>query len=124
MPRGDQLKNYARSPPIVWLVVPVWVVLAVEMIGVWRFGKDMYSGLYAIDVRRHYWTVVSVTLGAVIVSPLLVLSAFLVVHRNRARYEKRLYSAVLLLLTFSLLVSMFSCVWSCGGHPTWTSGFR
>ena len=116
-----QLRRLLR---VVWLALPVWSALAVELVGGWRFSKDMYSGQYAIDLRGHYWTLVGATLGMVIVSPLLVVAAIVVAHRNRDDHAKSIIRAVLLFLTFSLLVSMFSCAWSCGGHPTWTSGYR
>jgi hypothetical protein len=108
---------------VVCLVLPVWLALAVEMIGGWRFGKDMYSGNYAINLRGQYSTLIWTTLGALIISPLLVVGA-LEVHRNRDNYAKGLYRALLLLLTFCFLISKFNCAWSCGGHPTWTSGYR
>jgi hypothetical protein len=124
---SDNSKRYPRSLQLViWLVLPVWVVLAVELIGGWRFGKDTYSSRYAISLRGQYWTVVYATVGAVLISPLLAISALIVTRNHRAEYRSRtrLYWGVLLLVTLSLLVSMFSCAWSCGGHPTWTSGYR
>jgi hypothetical protein len=125
MLRSDNTDGRARRlVRLIWLVLPVWAALAIELIGGWRFSKDSYSLQYAIDLRGHYWTLISATLGMVIISPLLVVAAIVVAHRNRGVPAKNLVRAVFLLLAFSLLVSMFSCVWSCGGHPTWTSGYR
>jgi hypothetical protein len=65
-------------------------------------------------------------LGAVVVSPLLIVTGFVTVFSkwNTLREQKGWLSALLLLLAMSLLLCMFSCVWSCGGHPTWAGGYK
>jgi hypothetical protein len=105
-------------------VLPVLAVLATEIIGGWRFGKDPYYLEYAIDLHGFYWPVILAVAGATVASPLLVFNAFRAVRSDRPRYSGSLYRGVLLLLTISLLVSMVSCLWTCGGHPTWTSGYK
>jgi hypothetical protein len=105
-------------------VVPSFLVLATEIIGGWRFYKDPYESQYAINLYGFRWPIFLAVAGATVVSPVLVYNAFRAVRSDRPRYNKSLYSAVLLLLTISMLISAFSCVWTCGGHPTWTNGYK
>jgi len=90
----------------------------------WRFGKDPDYSQYAIHLHGLYWPVILVVVAAAVVSPLLVFNAFRVVRSDRPRYNRSLYRGVLLWLTISLLISMVSCFWTCGGHPTWTNGYK
>ena len=115
--------RYGRR--IVWFTIPTWIALAIELVGGWRFGMDTHSGKYALHLGP-YWMVVGPVLVAVLVSPLLVLRGFVILLSERPilRAQRRLVSILFLSLTLSLLASMFSCVWSCGGHPTWTNGYR
>lgn len=110
---------------IVWLVVPAFVVLMVELIGGWRFGKDMYSERYAIHLGLLY-PVVWLILAFAIVAPFLVLEGFVTIFSNWnvLRVQRGRLTVLLFLLTVSLAASMFSCAWSCGGHPTWMGGYR
>ena len=110
---------------IIWLTIPAWIALAAELMGGWRFGMDTYSGKYAIHLAP-YWMVVGSVLLAVIISPVLVVFGFVTLFSKRGilRAQKRLLPMLFLLLALALLASMFSCVWSCGGHPTWTNGYR
>ena len=114
-------QNFNR---VFWAVLPVWVVLAIEGVGGWRFGKDMYSSRYAIDLHGFYWPLIYLVCGGVIFGPILVLIGFLGSRSGRPKSDKRFYRGALLFLVVSLLISMFSCVWTCGGHPTWTSGYK
>jgi hypothetical protein len=121
MLKSEQPKRYPRNiQRVVGLVLPVWLVLAVELVGGWHYGK------HPINLYGHYWRMVMTVLSVVIISPFLAITGLVLARRNRTAYRdrRRLYNAVLLFLSLSLLVSMFSCVWSCGGHPTWTSGYR
>lgn len=121
MLKREQPKCYPRNiQRVLWLVLPVWLVLAVELVGGGRYSK------HPINLYGHYWPMVMAVLVAVIISPFLAVTGLVIARRNRAEYRerRRLYNAVLLFLSVSLLVSMFSCVWSCGGHPTWTSGYN
>jgi ABC-type sugar transport system permease subunit len=97
-----------------------------QVLGGWRFSKDNYSGTYAIGLGVFWNPVIWSTIAAVIVSPALVLTGLIIAVRNRAKDPrgKRLFAAVLLFLIVALVVSMGSCVWSCGGHPTWSSGYK
>ncbi len=122
MPEENQPGRRAGYRRILWLVLPAWLALGVEALGGWRFSKDMYSGRYAIPLGTLRDPVIWATLGAVLVSPILVVTGLVVAVRDRAR--RRGFPILLFLLTLSLVVSMFSCVWSCGGHPTWTSGYK
>lgn len=110
---------------IIWLTIPTFVTLAVEMIGGWRFRKDMYSERYAIH-RGPLYPLVWLTLALAIVAPLLIAEGFKTVFSNwnTLRVQKGWLSALLLLLVMCLLLSMFSCAWSCGGHPTWVGGYN
>jgi hypothetical protein len=118
-------ESYPRALRHVILgVLPVLAVLATEVIGGWRFGKDPYYSQYAINLHGLYRPIILVVVGAAVVSPLLVLNAFRVVRSDRPRYNRSLYRGVFLLLTISLLISMVSCFWTCGGHPTWTNGYK
>jgi hypothetical protein len=121
------MANYRRNlRKVMLLIIPTWLAIAAEAVGGWRFNMDTYSGRYAISLGGLRDPLILLTLGAVIVSPALVVIGLFVMPQNHTQCggTKRLFSAVRLLLTISLVVSMFSCVWSCGGHPTWSSGFR
>jgi hypothetical protein len=115
--------RYRRK--IIWLIVPTFVTLAVELLGGWRFGKDTYSERYAIHLGPLY-PLVWVTMALAIVGPLLIAEGFITVFSNWNTLcgQKRWLTALLLLLVLSLLLSMFSCAWSCGGHPTWMGGYK
>jgi hypothetical protein len=108
------------------LVIPTWAAFAVELLGGWRFGLDTYSGKYAIDLGVWGHILVSAVLVAVLVSPFLLAYGFVLASKLPSDPEKRklLRPSLLLLLCLSLAVSTFSCIWTCGGHPTWTGGFN
>ncbi len=110
---------------VVWLLLPTWIALAIELIGGWRFAMDPYSGKYAIHLGP-FLPLTWLALVAVVISPLLIVTALVLVFSKRLilRVQERLLPTLLLFLILSLLASMFSCVWSCGGHPTWMSGYK
>jgi hypothetical protein len=110
---------------ILWLVAPIWIALLIELIGGWRFGMDPYSDKYAIPLGPFY-PLTSLALGAAIASPLLILAGFLILLSKRKALLPRMFSiqGLVLLLTISLLAGMFSCAWSCSGHPTWIEGYK
>lgn len=56
---------------IVWFTIPTFVTLAIEILGGWRFGKDMYSGKYAIDLGPLYDPLVWFVVAAVTLAPIL-----------------------------------------------------
>lgn len=118
----DAAGRYRRR--IIWLTIPPLLTVAVELLGGWRYGKD-YSGKYAIHLGFLY-PLIYLMFALSIVGPLWVYKAFQTVfsHWNTLRVQKGWLSALLLLLTITLLLSMFSCAWSCSGHPTWTSGYN
>jgi hypothetical protein len=111
---------------MIWLAMPTWVAFVIEALGGWRYSKDSYSGTYAIHLGAFRDPVIWLTLAAVIVSPMLAVTGLIMTVRNRARQLTldRLFAAVLLFLIISLLVGAGSCAWSCGGHPTWVSGYE
>jgi hypothetical protein len=121
----DNLDAVHLRRRILWLAVPTFVVLAVELIGGWRFGKDMYSERYAVHLGPFY-PVVWLVLALAIVAPLLILEGFVTIFSKwkMLRTQRGWLTALLLVLTISLVASMFSCAWSCGGHPTWMGGYR
>ena len=110
---------------IFWLIAPIWIALLIELIGGWRFGMDTYSEKYAIPLGPFY-PLTSLVLGAAIASPLLILAGFLTLLSKRKALLPRMFSTqgLVLLLTISLLAGMFSCAWSCSGHPTWIEGYK
>ncbi len=109
---------------VAWLAAPAWIALAIELIGGWRFSKDTYASSFAIPLGGLYDTVVISTILMVVLSPVLALAGIIVTVQIRANARKRLLTSLLTLFAISLLISMFSCAWSCGGHPTWTSGYK
>jgi hypothetical protein len=116
-------RNLKRA---VWLAIPTWIAFAIEALGGWRYSKDSYSGKYAIHSGAFRDPLIGLTLMLVIVSPLLVFAGLRMTVRSHAKQAEpdRLFQAVLLFLIISLLVCSGSCVWSCGGHPTWSSGYE
>lgn len=106
---------------VFWLILPVWLVLALELVGGWHYPSG-----HAISLGKLRDSVIAVALAAVVISPMLVGIGFAVVRRHRYEYRatKPPGSTWMLLLTISFLASMFSCYWSCGGHPTWASGYK
>jgi hypothetical protein len=85
----------------------------------------MYSEKYAIHLGPLYLVVVPLVFAIILVAPFLIVRGFIMVFSkwNLLRAQGAWLAALLLLLTMSLTVSMFSCAWSCGGHPTWTNGY-
>jgi len=120
----DTTSQYGRK--IAWLVLPTWIALSLELLGGWRFGMDTYSGKYAVRVGPFYSALVGFVLAIVVVSPLLIVEGFRTVLSHRAILQARkwLFPKLTLVLAVSLLASMASCIWSCGGHPTWTNGYK
>src|SRR2546430_5256145 len=120
---SDAASRYRRK--IIWLAFPTWVTLVIELLGSWRYGKGSYSERYAIHLgplSPLKW----LALAAVVVSPVLIAFGFVIAFSrwNVLRIQKGWLPMLLLLLTISLLLSTFSCAWSCGGHPTWMGGYK
>jgi hypothetical protein len=111
---------------IIWLAIPTWLCLAVELVGEWRFEKDTYAEKYAIYVGPFWYPFTWGVVALAIVSPLLIGWGFAVIFSKwrTIRLQKGWLPSLLLLLAFSLLAGMFSCAWSCSGHPTWMGGYR
>ncbi len=125
-PEGELHRAAARwRRRIIWLNIPTLLTLAFELVGGWRYGKDPYSGRYAIHLGPFH-PLIWLTLAAVVVCPLLIVGGFATAFSkwNTLRANKGWLSALLLLLMLSLLLCMFSCAWSCGGHPTWMDGYK
>jgi|SRR5436309_8894692 len=120
-PDGNYRRNLRR---VIWLIIPTWLAFVVEAVGGWRFSMDTYSSRYAISLGGLYDLVIMLTMGAVVASPVLVVIGLFAIRQNQPRNRGRMFSVLRLLLVISLMLSMFSCVWSCGGHPTWTSGYK
>jgi hypothetical protein len=110
---------------IIWLVTPAWIALFIELLGGWRFSKDSYSEYYAIGLGPFY-PLTSLIIGVVLASPLLIVAGFesLLSKRNNVTANRRWLRGLLALLVVSPIVSMFSCAWTCGGHPTWINGYK
>lgn len=104
------------------LLAPVWLCVVIEVIGAWRFSKDPYSLKYAIDLGRLRDPLVTGSFFLSVLSPVLVLAAFAFLDRHTLPKSK--YATTLLVLIITLLLGMSSCMWSCSGHPTWTSGYK
>jgi hypothetical protein len=104
---------------IICLVVPTWLLLAFEWVGGSRFGKD--------PIQLGVWEpLIGIALALVFATPAFVAVGFVVAFwkRNTLRMRRGLLSALLLLLTFSFLASMFSFIATFGGHPVWVQGYR
>jgi hypothetical protein len=123
---SDESAAASRSlRKVILLVAPIWIVLLVEIVGQWRFSKDTYSEQYAIHLGPLY-RLTAVMIGVVIASPLLVIAGFSTLFslRKETAISRKLFRIFLLVLTISALVTMFSCMWTCGGHPTWIEGYK
>ena len=86
----DQQRADRDRRRIFWLCIPTFVTLSVELLGVWRFGKDTYSERYAIHLGPFY-PLVWVALALVIVAPLLVAQGFITLFSkwSALRAERR-----------------------------------
>jgi len=113
----------ARQPVgwgIVWLTIPAWLMLGIEVVGEWQFEKDRCSGQYALNLGAWYNSLAIVAFALLAMAPFLIAfgwSTFL--KGNRTRMPRPL----VLFFALSFIVSLLSCLWTCSGHPTWTSGY-
>lgn len=119
----NQRRDFKKA---IWFARRAWVAVGTESFGAWRYYKDSYSGTYATDLGALRDPLIFFAIALVIASPALAFAGLTMVVRNRAKYLgiERLFSAVLLFLVVSVLVSMGSCMWTCGGHPTWSLGYK
>jgi hypothetical protein len=104
---------------IICFVVPIWLLLAFEWVGGSRYGKN--------PIQLGVWEpLIGMALALVFAAPALVAVGFVVAFwkRNTLRMRKGLWTALLLLLTFSFLASMVSLIATFGGHPVWVQGYR
>jgi hypothetical protein len=64
---------------IVWSTIPTFVTLvtlAIELLGGWRFGKDMYSEKYAINLGPLYRPLMLFVVAVVTLAPILIAQGF------------------------------------------------
>ena len=101
------------------LVIPTWVALTVELVGGWHYPLER-----RIHVGHLRDPLIWATVFVVVLSPLLLCIGVVIARRLTFASERKIARrALLTFLAISLLLSMASCVWSCGGHPTWTTGY-
>lgn len=122
---STQLSASDLCRSVVRRAVPSFIVLLFQLIGGWRFNKDMFHSSYAMPLSFFY-QLVWLVLAFSSIGPIVVLDGFkiILVNRSAFRGHKQWLAGLLLLLTVSLILSLFSFVWSCGGHPTWMDGYR
>jgi len=94
------------------------LVLIVEGIGDSLYNSPLRTGRFR-DV------IVMGTAAVAAISPLFWIAAALIGFSGaRARVVPRRWKrAIWLLLALAFLSTMYSCVMSCGGHPTWIKGY-
>jgi hypothetical protein len=111
---GSRVKRW-----VIWLIIPNWAALAVELLGQWRSG-------HPLDVGAFWALLIVSVMVAVVVSPFLISFGFDLISKSRPGLclRRDLLARLKLLLIVSSLVNTWSCLWSCGSHPTWTSGFK
>ena len=98
--------------------IPIWLALIVEGIGAAYYETPLRTG-------RLRNAIVMGTATVAAISPLLwTVAALLGFSGARESIFPRSWKRVIwLLLTLAFLSTMFSCVWSCAGHPTWIKGY-
>jgi hypothetical protein len=115
----------ARQPVgwgTVWLTLPAWLILAIELVGEWRFEKGDSSTQYALNLGAWYNSL------AVIAFALLAMAPFLIAFGwskffGKSAIHNRTLKPLIIFFAMSFLVSLLSCLWTCSGHPTWISGY-
>lgn len=115
----------ARQPVgwgTVWLTLPGWLILAIELVGEWRFKKGDSSTQYALNLGAWYNSL------AVIAFALLAMAPFLIAFGwskffGKSTIHNRTLKPLIIFFAMSFLVSLLSCLWTCSGHPTWISGY-
>ena len=103
---------------IICLILPAWLLLAIELLGGSRYGRTPIH-LGSLELLR--WLAVA----AVFITPVFTVVGFGVALLNRGslRYRKHWFPALLLLLLVSSLISLLNCAVTFGGHPVWVDGF-
>jgi hypothetical protein len=107
---------------IVCLVLPTWFLLVFELFGGSRYGKN--------PIHLGGWeALIGLAFALVVINPALVALGFVILiivfwKRNALRIRGGLLSMLLLLLTLSFLIDMFSVLATFGGHPVWVDGYR
>jgi hypothetical protein len=99
-------------------------MLAVELVGEWRFEKGQSTTRDAFNLGSWYNALTVIAFALLAVSPFLIAFGLSkLFEKNEFQVRKLVPRRLLLFLGLSLLVSLFSCLWTCSGHPTWTSGY-
>lgn len=113
-----ELEQQAVNPPDldkeVWLAVPAWAALTVELLGLF-FSSN---GRHAINLGKLWAPVTLFTVAAAYASPFLAGKVLKDAIRSRARLSWK----VLAFLTFSLLVGLINFAFV--AHTNWESGYR
>src|SRR5439155_9011252 len=113
----DKPTPTGHIPRILWLTTPIWFVLLIEFTGAIHYDRN------PIHVGRFRDGLVFGTLALVVISPFLLMFINSIMRTQKGMLRRRTRTLVFLILTLAWLATMFSCVWSCGGHPTWASPY-
>ena len=116
----------ARQPVgwgIVWLTVPAWLMLGIEVVGEWRFEKNQYSGQYALNLGAWYNSLAMIAFALLGMAPFLIAFGWSKFLKGEFSNRMRMPRPLVLFFALSFIVSLLSCLWTCSGHPTWTSGY-
>lgn len=125
--KGDSRLQFkdARQPvgwATVWLTLPAWLIVAIELVGEWRLEKGHSTTQCALNLGAWYNSL------AVLAFALLAMAPFLIAFGwskffGKSAIHNRMFRPLILFFAVSFLASLLSCLWTCSGHPTWISGY-
>ena len=108
----------------VWLTVPAWLMVVIELVGEWRFEKGQSTARYALNLGAWYNSFAVITFALLAMAPFLICFGWSKFSgKNELSNGTLLPRPMVLFFTLSFLVSLLSCLWTCSGHPTWISGY-
>jgi hypothetical protein len=115
----------ARQPVgwgTVWLTLPAWLILAIELVGEWRFEKGDSSTQYALNLGAWNNSLAVIAFALLAMAPVLIAFGWSKFFGKSAIHNRTL-KPLIIFFAMSSLVSLLSCLWTCSGHPTWISGY-
>jgi len=105
-----------------WLTLPAWLILAIELVGEWRFEKGEGSTQYALNLGARYNSLAVIAFALLAMAPFLIAFGWSTFFGKNAIHN-RTFKPLIIFFAMSFLVSLLSCLWTCSGHPTWISGY-